>query len=188
MKGRLFVLSSPSGGGKSTVIRKLRKMDGDLCYSVSATTRPPRAGEKEGLDYFFLAEKIFRRKMKEGAFVEWAKVHGFYYGTLRDQIERYFETGKNILLDIDVRGGLNLKKNYPESVLIFLLPPSIKVLEDRLRKRGTEKNGTLKKRLTTARKEIEIADQYDFQVVNDKLDDTVKEVRAIIQKYEKSEL
>jgi len=182
-KGRLFVISSPSGGGKTTVIKELIKRSSDLYYSVSATTRSPRKGERDGIDYFFLGEETFFQKIEQEAFVEWAKVHGEYYGTLWSQIERCLKEGKRVLLDMDVQGGLNLKKTRSDAVLIFLLPPSMELLEKRLLERGTESHEDLTKRLRTARKEMKIADEYDFQVINDKLEDTVEELRAIIQSF-----
>lgn len=181
--GMLFVLSSPSGGGKSTVIKALRERDSALCYSVSATTRPPRRGEKEGIDYFFMDEATFCLNVKRGAFVEWAKVHGHYYGTLREQIDFCLKEGRHVVLDIDVQGGLNLKQKRPETVLVFLVPPSQRVLEKRLRRRGTEGGDTIARRLVMARKEMEIADRYDFQVINDRLEDTIEDIRAIIRVY-----
>ena len=180
-EGMLFVISSPSGGGKSTVIKELWKRNVGFSYSVSATTRPPRRREKEGIDYFFLDEETFWKKIEENAFVEWAKVHGYYYGTLRSQVDRYLSKGRKVLLDIDVQGGLSLKKTRPQTVLIFLLPPSMKVLEKRLQERGTDTEEIMSKRLNIARKELEMADRYDFHVINDKLEDTVEEIQAIIQ-------
>jgi len=183
VKGRLFVLSSPSGGGKTTVIKALLETNTDLYYSVSATTRPPRKGEKDGEDYFFLDRETFCRKIEQKAFVEWAVVHDQYYGTLWSQIDQLLREGKKILLDTDVQGGLNLKKKKSDAVLIFLLPPSMRVLETRLTGRGTESSEALAKRLRIAQKEIQIADEYDFQVINNRLEDTVQEVKAIVQGY-----
>ena len=182
--GKLFVISSPSGGGKNTVIDALLKRDTDLRYAVSATTRPPRKGEKDGVDYFFWDEERFRRKVEEGAFVEWAEVYGYYYGTLREQVDRHLKEGKHVLLDLDVQGGLRLKQLMPEAVLIFLLPPSMEVLEERLRRRGTEDAEVLAKRLRIAREEMEVADAYDFQIINDRLEEAVDGLQAIIQKRE----
>ena len=179
--GMLFVISSPSGGGKSTVIDELRKRNGKLSYSVSATTRPPRKDEKEGIDYFFWDKETFRKKIEEHAFIEWAKVHGDYYGTLRDQIDRYLAEDRKVLLDVDIQGGLSLKKAEPQTVLIFLLPTSLEVLEKRLLARGTDSAETIARRIEVAKKEIERVDQYDFQIVNDNLEDTVKELQTIIQ-------
>ena len=177
------MLSSPSGGGKTTIIKELRKKDMNLGYSVSATTREPRKDEKEGIDYFFLNRDMFRKKIEEHAFAEWAEVHGEYYGTLISQIVRDTSMGKKILLDTDVQGGLNLKKTRPNALLIFLLPPSMDALKTRLQQRGTETEEEIKNRLDTAKKEIEMADEYDFVVINDNLEDAVEDILAIIQRY-----
>lgn len=178
---KLYVLSSPSAGGKTTIIKELRNKGLDLSYSISATTRPPREGEKNGVDYFFLDDAVFQEKIREKAFIEWAKVHGYFYGTLRDQVNTYVKENKKILFDLDVQGGMNLKKTYPKAVLIFLLPPSMDILRKRLINRGTETEESMEKRFKDAVKEIETADTYDFQIINDQLEDTVNELVAIIQ-------
>lgn len=157
-------------------------MNDHFAYSVSATTRPPRMGEKEGVDYFFWDEETFRRKIQEEAFLECAQVHGYYYGTLKEQIGRYSRNGQWILLDVDVQGGLRLKRTVPGAVLIFLVPPSMKVLENRLRERGTDSEEVIAKRLEIAEEELTMAEQYDFLVFNDSLEETVEELRAIIRK------
>ncbi len=181
-RGRVFVISSPSGGGKTTVIEALREKNRDLCYSVSATTRDPRPGEVNGRDYYFLKEDEFLRKIEENAFIEWARVHNFYYGTPRDQIEKYLGEGKKVILDIDVQGGLKIKEQIPDSVLIFLLPPSMDELRKRLIQRGTEEEEILRVRIENAKKEIDMADRYDYQVINDILDETVRELDSIINR------
>lgn len=177
------MLSSPSGGGKSTIIKELRKKDMNLGYSVSVTTREPRKDEKEGVDYYFLDRETFRKKIEDKAFAEWAEVHGEYYGTLVSQIDWDTSKGKKILLDTDVQGGLNLKKTRSNALLIFLLPPSMDVLKTRLMKRGTETEEEIKNRLDTAKKEIKMADEYDFVVINEDLENAVKDILAIIQRY-----
>jgi len=181
-QGKLIVISSPSGGGKSTVIQALREKDSTRNYSISATTRLPRDGEQDGHDYHFITKEAFQKKIEKDAFLEWAIVHGHHYGTLREDIERDLISGKKILLDIDVQGGLKVKELLPESVLIFLLPPSLKILEQRLRDRGTEIDDVLEKRLEIAQREIEEADQYDYQVINKNLNETINAIEAIIQK------
>ena len=177
------MLSSPSGGGKTTIIKELRKKDVNLEYSVSVTTREPRKDEKEGVDYYFLDRETFLKKIEDKAFAEWAEVHGEYYGTLVSQIDQDTSMGKKILLDTDVQGGLNLKKTRTNALLIFLLPPSMNVLKARLMKRGTETEEEIKSRLDTAKEEMKMADEYDFVVINDDLEITVKEIGAIIQRY-----
>jgi guanylate kinase len=180
--GKLFVISSPSGGGKSTVIRAMREMDPGLSYSISATTRPPRNGEVHGEDYYFLSESEFKEKIQNGAFIEWARVHGAYYGTLRDALERSLNEGKTVLLDIDVQGGIQIKSRIPDSVLIFLYPPAFDVLRDRLIKRGTDSPDSIKRRLEVAKSEIEVGNQYDYHVINSNIKETVREVITIINR------
>jgi guanylate kinase len=179
--GRLYVLSSPSGGGKSTVIQELRRRNPDFGYSVSVTTRPKRKNEKHGEDYFFVDESDFKKKIKEGAFIEWAEVYGYLYGTLWEQVEKQISHGKKVLFDIDVQGGIQIKKKKKDSVLIFILPPSIKELERRLRNRQTESKTEIDKRLKNAQHELEFAQQYDFQVVNDCFEKTIEDIEVIVR-------
>jgi len=178
------VLSSPSGGGKTTIIKTLRAECPDLSYSISATTRPPRKGEKDGVDYFFLDCPTFRQKIAQQAFVEWATVHGEYYGTLKSQIDPFLSQGKHVILDTDVQGGLNLKNSRSDVVLIYLLPPSMRVLKKRLFERGTETSENLERRLGVAQVENRMAEAYDYIVINERLEKAVEEIKTIIQKYE----
>ncbi len=180
-KGMLIVLSSPSGGGKSTVVKTILKKDPQIEYSVSVTSRKPRQGEVNGEAYFFVSEEEFKQMIAQDRFLEWALVHNHYYGTRRDIIEEKLQRNKDVLLDIDVQGGLNIKRKMPESVLIFLLPPSMEVLETRLRKRGLDDNSSIELRLHNAVREIQSASQYDYIVINDKLEDTIMAVRKIIE-------
>jgi guanylate kinase len=180
-RGILIVVSSPSGGGKSTILRKLREKDTSLDYSVSTTTRPPRTGEVDGKAYFFVSDEQFDRMIREGRFFEWAHVHGYRYGTRRDIIEEKLARGRDVLLDLDTQGAMSVKRLAPESVIIFLLPPSMEVLEKRLRARNLDSEETIELRLKNARDEIACAERYDYVVINDKLSDTVETVRAIIR-------
>ena len=183
-RGLLVVISSPSGGGKTTVVKRILDSGDDrFVYSVSATTRPPRPGEKDGRDYFFLSDEEFRRRIQDGAFAEWAEVHGHLYGTLKDQIDRNLKAGKIILLDIDVKGGLSLKRAFSkDSLLIFLAPPSLEILEKRLRERGTDSEEEINRRLQRVKMELDAAKQYDTVIVNEDLDTTVREVLEAIER------
>jgi guanylate kinase len=178
--GLLIIISAPSGAGKSTLCRKLIEELPNACYSVSVTTRSPRRGEVEGKDYFFVSKKEFRQKVKRGELAEWALVHGHYYGTPKDFLERNMVKGKDVILDIDVRGTMRLKKRYPEAVFIFLAPPSFSELEKRLRGRGRNNETTIKKRLANARWEIERIGSYDYLVVNDQLANALRELKCIV--------
>ena len=180
-KATLVVLSSPSGGGKTTICRKILKKHRDYLYSVSATTRTKRKNEKEGKDYFFLSENQFNQVRKKKEFVEWAKVHGEYYATLKKFVDQTERERKTALFVLDVQGGMAIKKKYPESVLIFLLPPSLEELKRRLIQRGTDNTGEIKKRLKTALKEIKFWSKYDYVVINKNLEETVKVVEKIVE-------
>jgi guanylate kinase len=178
----VVVISGPSGAGKSSFVKELlRGNGGDLVYSVSATTRPKRAHEVEGKDYFFLTRDEFQRRVSAGDFVEHAEVHGEWYGTLRSQIERVLESGRNVLLDVDVQGGQAVRRVYPDAVLIFVLPPSLEDLEERLRARGTDREDRIKVRLENAQREIALMREYDYAVVNDDLETATHRVLAIVE-------
>jgi guanylate kinase len=178
----VVVISGPSGAGKSSFVKALLgRYPRDLVYSVSATTRSRRAHEAEGRDYFFLGREEFQRRVDAGEFVEHAEVHGELYGTLKSQTEAVLRSGRNVLLDIDVQGGRSVRRIYPDGVYIFVLPPSLADLEERLRARGTDSEERIKLRLENARREIEIAREYDYAVVNDDLEDATRKVLAIIE-------
>lgn len=185
MTGLLIVFSAPSGAGKNTIINCLmERHPGDYIYSISATTRKPRGNEKHGEAYFFLSEKEFRQKIEQDDFVEWAEVHGRYYGTLRETVEPLLAAGKNVVFDLDVKGGLQVKRHFPEtSLLIFVTPPSAEILMERLRNRGTETEAQLAKRMERYDFEMSQAGEYDVTVVNDDLDETVCEVERIINDF-----
>lgn len=181
MQGKLFVISSPSGGGKNSIISRVMRNVPNLVYSVSATTRMSRPGEVHGKDYFFVTHDEFRKQIDAGAFLEWAEVHGEYYGTLRSQVDEQFAAGKQVILDIDVQGARSVKKNMPEAVTIFILPPGLQELRKRLMNRGTETLDVIEKRLTIAGQEMEASSEYDFIVINDILDNAVRDVTSIIE-------
>jgi guanylate kinase len=179
-KGIIFVISSPSGGGKTTICRKVLKGSSDLTYSISVTNRPPRSGEKEGKDYFFISDEEFARRIEKGEFAEWAEVHGHCYGTPRSFLEKSLSSGRDTILDIDVRGAFRIKKKYRESCLIFILPPSLKTLAARLKARGTDDKKEIEKRLARAKEELTFLKDYDYAVVNRNLSRAVEEVKSII--------
>lgn len=172
-------MSGPSGAGKTTLVDRVVCRDPLLRESVSTTTRPPREGEVEGESYFFVTREEFE-KLKRDSLIEWAKVHDHYYGTPRDFVDGELARGLDVVLNIDVQGGASVRKCFPEAVLIFILPPSFEVLEERVRGRGTEYAREIKKRMENARKEVTFATAYDYIVVNDRLDEAVSAVEAIV--------
>jgi len=175
-----LVLSGPSGVGKSTFVRPLLDAFSNMQFSVSATTRPRRAHEQDGREYHFLSEETFRTRQANGKFLESAQVHGSLYGTLEADVRAALEAGHGVLLDVDVQGGVNIKKRMPDdAVLVFLLPPSMQTLEQRLRKRGTEGAETVQRRLAHAPNEIRQLVEYDYVVVNDSIDATQANLVAI---------
>ena len=180
LKGLLIVISAPSGTGKTTLVHMLLKEFPNMEFSVSYTTRKPRPGEVNGKDYFFVDRKTFEKMVEEGDFLEWAEVYGNLYGTSKTQVLKALHEGKDVLLDIDTQGALQVKKNFPEAVLIFILPPSLKELERRLRSRGTDDEETIEKRLKIARKEIERAPLYDYIVINDFLEKAFEQLKSIV--------
>lgn len=178
----LLVLSAPSGAGKTTICDTLLASDRRLARSVSATTRAPRGRERDGRDYYYWTEAEFDRAVRRGRFLEWAKVHGNRYGTLRSEVARLHRRGRDVVLVIDVQGGLAVKRKFPRAVLIFVRPPSIAALEKRLRGRGTDRAADIRGRLQNARWELAQAPRYDHQVINARLSDAVAQVRDILER------
>lgn len=188
-KGRLFVLSGPSGAGKGTLRKKIFESVQNILFSISYTTRSPREGERDGTDYRFVSKVEFRKLKEQGKFLEYAQVHGQFYGTLQKEVEKALEQGKDVILEIDVQGGLQVRKKMPDSVLIFVFPPSLEELEYRLRERGTENEEILQLRLRNARMEIEKAKEYDHTILNDDVYRASDELKNIILGYrEKKEV
>lgn len=180
--GKLIVISGPSGSGKTTICNRLLKIFSELAYSVSATTRKRREGEKEGIDYYFVSRNKFEEMINDNEFIEWENVHGNLYGTLFKDIERKRDKNLGVLMDIDPKGGTNIKKKYPDSILIFLSVPSIDVLIERLKKRKTEKDIDISKRTERTKEEFELSKNYDYIIENNNIKDTLKKISEIIKK------
>jgi guanylate kinase len=181
----VFILSAPSGAGKTTLRRAVLARLPALSYSVSCTTRPPRAGEVDGRDYVFLSAGEFEEGIRSGRWAEWARVHGNYYGTSAEVLARALAEGRDILLDIDVQGARQILRRFPQSVTIFILPPSLEILEARLRSRGTDRPEEIALRLRNARAEMDQKDNYRHVIVNDDLPTAVQELLAVIGSYRK---
>ena len=176
-----IILSSPSGGGKTTIAHKLLAIRPDVGYSVSATTRPARPGEVDGTDYHFVPLQKFKRDVAARKFAESAEVHGHLYGTLRAEVKRVLSSGKHVVMDIDVQGAKQFARAFPDSVLIFILPPSAEVLVERLKARGTEDRKSLIRRFKSAKDELKAIDLYQYVIVNDEIDSAVTAVSNIIE-------
>lgn len=181
--GHLFVLSAPSGAGKTTLCKALRDVYADIQYSVSHTTRKPRQGEKDGIDYHFIDQKKFLDMRDKGCWAEWANVHGHYYGTSAKILEKALSQGHDILLDIDVQGTLQILERYPDAVTIFIMAPSLEILKQRLMKRGTEDLWTMEKRLRNAEEEIARKSIYRHVIVNDELSTAIEKLTRLVGKY-----
>ena len=179
----LFVISAPSGGGKTTIVKAVLERHPDFEFSVSATTRPKRAVEQDGRDYFFLQREEFERLLREDALVEHEEIYGNLYGTLKGEVDRALNHGKCMVFDVDVKGGLSIKRLYgAKAVLFFIEPPSIGVLEERLRNRKTENEETFRRRMARVASELKIGTQFDHRIVNDALGRAIDEVDEIIKR------
>lgn len=179
-KGLLVLVSGPSGAGKGTICKQLLSEVPSLSYSISATTRQSRAGERDGVNYYFKTVEAFEAMIAEDRLLEWAKVYDNYYGTPVEPIQKALAEGRDILLEIDTQGGLSVMEKFPEGVYIFILPPSMQELERRIRGRGTEEEDALQKRLQNAEKEINDGKRYTYVIVNREIDDAVAEIKAIL--------
>jgi len=178
---RIFVISAPSGTGKTTVIKCLLDKIPDLALSVSHTTRPMRRNEKDGRDYYFVTKEVFQKMLTDGEFLEWTEAYGHLYGTSKGEVDRIVALGKDVLMDLDTSGALNIKKMYPDAVLIFLLPPSFEELKERIIKRGSEDKEEIEKRLKGAAAEYERRHEYDYQVVNEDVLEACSEIAEIVE-------
>ena len=181
--GKLIVISAPSGSGKTTIAREIIRLHPSLRFSVSATTRQKREGEREGEDYYFLTKEEFRSRVDRGEFVEWEELFGNYYGTLKSELDNALMNGRHLLFDVDVKGGISIKQVYPSALMIFIRTPNEEILHERLLNRGTETEEVLAMRLKRVSMELEMGSAYEHQIVNDDLPTAVNEVDIIIRKY-----
>jgi guanylate kinase len=185
MDGKLVIISAPSGAGKTTIVKHLLDSGLNLSFSVSATTRPIRGEENNGEDYFFLTVQEFKKKIEKDEFVEWEEVYkDLFYGTLKSELERIWEKGNHVLFDVDAKGGLTLKKKFgTNAIAIFIMPPSVPELENRLIKRGTETIDKIRIRVEKAKEELKLADQFDTIIVNHQLDKAKEEVLKMVRSF-----
>jgi len=183
--GKLIVISAPSGAGKTSIVNFLLKQIEALSFSVSACSRARRENEKDGIDYHFLAMEEFQQKIKKGDFLEWEEVYkNQYYGTLKSEVERIWRKGKTVIFDLDVIGGINIKEQYPNKCLsIFIMPPSLTILEERLQKRGSESADSLQKRIAKAEREIAKSEEFDKVILNDDFSMVCRHTMKVIQKF-----
>ena len=180
-KGKIIAISSPSGGGKTSVVKQILKDFPQIIFSVSATTRPKRSNEVNGVDYFFVDEREFELKIKNNEFIEWERFYDYYYGTLKSFVDDNINNGKSVLFEVDVKGALSLKKIYPESILIFIDPPTYEELVKRLKNRKTESPEDLQKRIDRAKMELSYKNKFDYIFVNDELNKVYKSVKSLIK-------
>jgi guanylate kinase len=185
MEGKLFIFSAPSGSGKTTIVRSLLEKDLSLEFSISATSRPKRENEVDGIDYYFLCVDDFKKKIENDEFVEWEEVYeNRFYGTLKSELQRIWDKGRHVIFDVDVVGGLNIKKKYPKKALsVFVMPPNVEELEKRLILRSTDSAKDIETRIKKANEELTYADQFDIIIINDKLEDAIKESEVVVKKF-----
>jgi len=182
-EGKLFIISAPSGAGKTTLCKELLKHFKEIRYSISHTTRQPRPGETDGIDYFFTSEEAFLDGIKNNTWAEWAKVHGNYYGTSIEFLNNALSSGSGVLLDIDFQGTMQILKKYPDAITIFIMPPSIEILRSRLQYRGTETDEVIERRIMNAKQEIKKKHLYNYIIINDRLTNSKEELFKVINKH-----
>lgn len=182
-KGLIFIISAPSGAGKTTLCKRILDQFQDMVYSISATTRKPRPGERDGVDYHFLSLEAFKEKIEQNRLAEWAEVHGNFYGTLRDSIEKTLSQGKDVLLDVDVKGAAQIQTLYDDAILIFVMPPSLEVLRSRLSVRASDSRNDIERRMKNAEEEVAARGMYHHVIVNDTLERAVSELSELIESY-----
>jgi guanylate kinase len=185
MKEKLVIISAPSGAGKTTIVRQMLESGLNLGFSISATTRPPRGDEKDGIDYFFISAAEFRKRIDNNEFVEWEEVYeDLFYGTLKSELERIWSNGNHVIFDVDAKGGIKLKKIFgTKSIAIFIMPPSVDELENRLIKRATDNEEKIRMRVDKSKEEMELANQFDNVIINHHLDKAKEEVLNIITSF-----
>jgi guanylate kinase len=181
-KGKIIVFSAPSGGGKTTIVKEILKSFSEIVFSISATTRPKREIEKEGLEYFFISEAEFLKKIENNEFIEWEKFYDYYYGTYKSFVEENIDSGKPVLLELDVKGALTIKRLYPYAHLVYISPPSFEELVRRLRQRQTESESDFIKRIERAKMELSLKDKFDYVIENIKLDAAILEAKILVRK------
>ncbi len=182
MKGRLYIIAGCSGVGKGTLLNKFLEKNPDVILSISATTRQPRPNEKDGINYFFVTKDAFKQSVKNNEFLEWAEFSGNYYGTKKSFVEKTLSKGVDLILEIEVQGAKQVKEKMPDAVSIFIMPPSVDVLEERLRGRHTESEEAIQKRLHEAKRELETAKEFDYQLINDNLEEALNNLQKIFDK------
>ena len=180
MTGHLYIVAAPSGAGKTTLVRLLLKNDSGIRLSISSTTRAPRPGEKDGREYYFVDVPSFLEKVNRGEFLEWAEVHGNYYGTSRSWIETEMSAGRDVLLEIDWQGAQQVRKSFPGAIGVFILPPSLKALQQRLSGRGTDSAETIARRVAAAREEMRHVDEFDYVIINDDLQQGLGNLTSVV--------
>jgi guanylate kinase len=181
-KGEIIAVSAPSGGGKTTIVKQILKKFPEIVFSVSATTRPKRESEKNGVEYYFITEAEFKQKINNDEFVEWEKFYDYYYGTFKSVVEENVKYGKSVLLEVDVKGAISLKRIYPEAHLIYITPPSFEELVKRLRERRTESESDMKKRIERAKMELSVKDKFDYFIDNKDLNKAINDTSDLINK------